>query len=771
MLCTACSNIFDDKPKMFHPHSKMLYMHHNAAYQIEKASQAGCYICSTLWESLTEEDKDLFRQRGAKVPLIKRTVDSMNHSCREIALRIFYIVVRHSLNPDARVATARLDDHNSYGWTVDHLRGLVIFSFGIAVWKVVAFALSPDHGQQCISNYYQWSFTNFLLDAMCQNQQRFNMLPSPYGSIYEFIGAVPKPQDMGSDTVWDLIQQWCTTCDWSALGHSRCHEHRRKATSAIPTRLVDVMSGEGSDQVRLTVSAEEREPLPYVTLSYTWGGIDQDKLHLLRKDTLQPYRTQIPDGHLPALFRDVIEVVRRLGFRYVWIDAYCIIQQDPVDFQTEAARMGDIYKHAALNIAAGGARNPNSRLMGLRNTTFVDQCQVYLAWETLAVPIGLPTDKPPPATGSYLLYNARYVNSEIVETPLNQRAWVMQEQQLSPRILHFGKNQVFWRCWGDPGQMGQACETFPRGTPIAPGFERAHQYGLQANMSESDRSSFRLDMHQEWNKLVSTYTYCNITKQTDRLVAISGLAANFASALKQDSADYAAGLWKCDLPLSLCWRVDDVPLTRGQRSRRFNSEEPYVGPSWSWVSVKGNVRFMHPMDIRALLEEGWEINFLCSNDFMVAMKPLVASNPYGQVEGGEISFSGYVVPSRRLTWSRTMRARNGAICSILDSSPSIVFCSFDDIDDYERQQKRGVLPLVLFKAHSIDLIPLIFMDNPAKPDDSFALGLVVVREPRTNHFRRIGFFRSSDHTGRPSLGMRAINLLHSMEECANIVLI
>lgn len=33
--------------------------------------------------------------------------------------------------------------------------------------------------------------------------------------------------------------------------------------------------------------------------------------------------------------------------------------------------------------------------------------------------------------------------------PLNQRAWVLQERFLSPRIMRFTSSQVFWECYED----------------------------------------------------------------------------------------------------------------------------------------------------------------------------------------------------------------------------------------------------------------------------------------------------------------------------------
>ncbi|KAK4941945.1 hypothetical protein LTR10_018275 [Elasticomyces elasticus] len=551
----------------------MLYKHNDAASQIEVASRAGCFICGILWDRLTEEEKDLIRREDAKKLQAVTVFDSIKHGIAKLfwfcAWWIFY---RFIFDPEIK-RVLRPNEYAVYGWTADYDRGEVTFDFGTFRWKEITFKIKPND------------------EAMHENGRRVNMLPTPGQGIDELIAASPIPKEMGSASVWDLVQQWYANCSPFVSGHSQCHEHQRDATSAIPTRLLDVMAGEDKNQVRLTVSAQERERLPYVTLSYSWGGIDQSKLFLLRQNTLHAYRVQIPEGHLPALFKETIDIVRKLQFRYIWIDAYCIIQQDSVDFQAEAACMGEIYQHAALNIAAGGAQNPFSRLLGSRDATL----------------IGRPPDMPRFAAGTYYVFELQYIYGEVLETPLNRRAWVFQEQQLSPRILHFGKSQIFWRCWGEKWSLHQACETFPMGTPRAPGFERAHGYGQITALPDTIRQTN--DLNYNWTELVAAYSRTEITIGTDRLIALSGLAASYADALKQDSTDYAAGLWRCGLPFQLYWQVDISPIARGRRSTRYKD---YVGPSWSWVSVNGYARFFYQMmNIEELSEEGFKMRSLC----------------------------------------------------------------------------------------------------------------------------------------------------------------
>lgn len=474
--------------------------------------------------------------------------------------------------------------------------------------------------------------------------------------------------------------------------------------------------------------------------------------------------------HLPQLFRDVVEIARKFNIRYLWIDAYCILQGDALDWQTEAARMGEIYQHAMLNVAAGGAHNTNARLMTRRNTVLVEPSEVSVDWRNLAREKKRPPDAFCPL-GSFYVFDARYTEGQMLETPLNRRAWVMQEQQLSPRILHFGKHQLFWHCWGDQGR-GQACETLPKGMPIVPGFLRAHQYGLQTLLPADFRQTLGIDMHLQWHLLVMAYSRCEIKYASDRLIAISGLASKFAEVLGRDSQDYAAGLWRENLVFSLCWVVDTFPLTRSPQSHRHKE---YVAPSWSWASVSGHIRLLEPIIAKCRTDAGMQIMPLCDG-FQVAMKPVTPDHPFGQVSDGQISLSGYIVPGETLTWfwSRRKHTERGqmlncAFCMTFPH-PTYLACNFDDVKDYEDRKRRWMGLPPFFKAPGIDLLPLTYWKHPKLPRQSFFEGLMVVRDARSDCFRRCGYFSSNDMVFRNTLN-KPENLFLYMQENDNIVLI
>ncbi|KAJ0273321.1 hypothetical protein COL940_009948 [Colletotrichum noveboracense] len=66
--------------------------------------------------------------------------------------------------------------------------------------------------------------------------------------------------------------------------------------------------------------------------------------------------------------KDAVKVTRKLGFKYLWVDAFCIIQDCDRDKEKEVGRMATIYKNAAITIAAGTAERASDGFLGQRST-------------------------------------------------------------------------------------------------------------------------------------------------------------------------------------------------------------------------------------------------------------------------------------------------------------------------------------------------------------------------------------------------------------------
>jgi Heterokaryon incompatibility protein (HET) len=110
----------------------------------------------------------------------------------------------------------------------------------------------------------------------------------------------------------------------------------------MPSRLVDTF-----DLKIVTVSRGTRRP--YFALSYVWGT---DPNPTLRRDNFSAFHSrkglQDPAVRLPRTILDAMEITRSFGYRFIWIDALCIVQSDDEDKMREIAIMHEIYANAKV---------------------------------------------------------------------------------------------------------------------------------------------------------------------------------------------------------------------------------------------------------------------------------------------------------------------------------------------------------------------------------------------------------------------------------------
>ncbi|KAK1467268.1 heterokaryon incompatibility protein, partial [Colletotrichum melonis] len=157
---------------------------------------------------------------------------------------------------------------------------------------------------------------------------------------------------------------------------------------------------------------------------------------------------------LPHLYRDAACFVRKLGVRYLWIDALCIIQTGDglADWRHESTLMDKVYSHAFCNLSALSGLDSSHSLFYRRD---VDSCRPPLIHYTF----GRQTNP------SYLV-DANFWEEEVRRAHFNTRVWVFQELLLSRRVVSFGERQVFWSC-----RSGRAAEIWPPDIPVKDPYE------------------------------------------------------------------------------------------------------------------------------------------------------------------------------------------------------------------------------------------------------------------------------------------------------------
>lgn len=204
-------------------------------------------------------------------------------------------------------------------------------------------------------------------------------------------GEAPSASELPRSTAesWRQITSWLDEC---ASSHTACQIYReREASRVLPTRLLDLQSSGGRIRVVHTAdfAPEERRTCRYVTLSHSWGqGEEMNEIKLL-DENLGEYTTA---GVLERLFTEsaggnrnfahAIEVARRLGVRYVWIDSLCIIQnsKNGVDWDREAPRMHEVYRGSWCNVGAANSTGRSGGLFRSRREAFGGQSGARVCW-------------------------------------------------------------------------------------------------------------------------------------------------------------------------------------------------------------------------------------------------------------------------------------------------------------------------------------------------------------------------------------------------------
>jgi len=287
--------------------------------------------------------------------------------------------------------------------------------------------------------------------------------------------------------------------------------------------------------------------------------------------TLSAHKTRIPRSKLPRTFKHFFEIAKRMGVRYVWIDALCIIQDSPSDWERETSEMGQIYANALLTIAAESAKDCRGGI-----------------WLESGFRIVNENQKQDITQEQNLRNYLASCDQRLAKSALQKRGWTMQERDLSPRVLHFTYAHMFWECketkMDVPVLLG-GCEEFI-----------GSEAGRRSNSEDWAATRLRAfdisrptqyampDLFYLWRTIVEEYSTRALTRATDRLPALSGLASQLEIVL---NSEYMAGIWRNDIKGLLWVFKESGPYA--QQARRLSEEEP----SWSWSSYTVPITYSH----------------------------------------------------------------------------------------------------------------------------------------------------------------------------------
>jgi hypothetical protein len=133
----------------------------------------------------------------------------------------------------------------------------------------------------------------------------------------------------------DLAKSWLKDC---VDNHKICRSSQEKPS---PLRVLDIGDECPVRNVRLLEYAEDC--VPYVILSHCWDSIGKPLLKLFLNNKDQ-FLKSIPASLRAKTFVDAARIAKWLGFRCLWIDPLCVVQDCLEDVGLQLPLMGQIYK-------------------------------------------------------------------------------------------------------------------------------------------------------------------------------------------------------------------------------------------------------------------------------------------------------------------------------------------------------------------------------------------------------------------------------------------
>ncbi|KAM5353516.1 hypothetical protein ACJ41O_000166 [Fusarium nematophilum] len=215
-------------------------------------------------------------------------------------------------------------------------------------------------------------------------------------------GSVPgflEPRLAGRSADMSVVKAWLDAC-------KVYHEGCSVVVPAPKTRLIDC-------ETREVIPAEET--MEYLALTYVWGRHNQPLC----------WSSQL--GPIPRTIEDAILVTKALGHRYLWVDRYCVKQDDEADKMEQIRIMDLIYQHAVTTIIVAADHNDDSGIPGVQDIQPIKQNSFKRGRINIIQVID--------ATG------------EIEVSVWNSRGWTFQVCILSRRRIVFTETSVYFECF------------------------------------------------------------------------------------------------------------------------------------------------------------------------------------------------------------------------------------------------------------------------------------------------------------------------------------
>ncbi|KAN0095096.1 HET domain containing protein [Hyaloscypha variabilis] len=427
--------------------------------------------------------------------------------------------------------------------------------------------------------------------------------PSPWAA---FSPASHIHPDVYSLSCMKEISTWVEEC---VSSHPACVENiwttKPASNSGLPRRLLRLRDcNQDPPLVRLEDTSDSQN-YKYIALSHVWAYTEP---HKTTRENFLEHKDRVPWQNLSQALQQAVALALTLGYEFLWIDALCIIQDDPSDKERELPRMSLIYGQAAVVFAAHG-------------------------WDLGTEKVGLLAIQDKYHDGDALVYcRLKMDHSDFFSAPKDPvswlgRAWCMQERIFAPRILHFGSSteELFFECNTlircECGGLNRDKSQSTLKNKITEALARVGEEGGEGG--EGGEIGFCNELWKVYITACENYTPRGVSFPTDSLSAVSSLMHRFVPHLGK----YYAGLWEHNILISLQWEASETGLCR--------HHEEYIAPSFSWASRSGGVVWymdMSQLPTPKTHEFATIVDISCK---------LAGSDPCGKVNSGYITLRGY----------------------------------------------------------------------------------------------------------------------------------
>ncbi|KAJ9626792.1 hypothetical protein H2204_009937 [Knufia peltigerae] len=262
------------------------------------------------------------------------------------------------------------------------------------------------------------------------------------------------------------VLRWISSCELAHRPRCELSDYIKFADAFRGLRLLRLID------IKKGCLVEMRAREKYVALSYVWGAVSNFRLTKANRIALLAPVSLMKISHrLPRTVQDAIALVRRLGCRYLWVDAHCLLQNDNEDLDRGVNAMDRIYEFAWLTVVASCGHDANARLPGVLS------------------PAGHPLQSKSSLVG----------------------AWTFQEQVLSRRAIYFVGDKLFYRC--------RAAEYSEHYTDIP-----SQHLGIDSTLGSVLSAAVLMERPiADYGTMLSYYTQRALTDQKDTPRAMAGI--------------------------------------------------------------------------------------------------------------------------------------------------------------------------------------------------------------------------------------------------------